>query len=455
VQGGGWEQAIGAHDQRLHAVPWRALEGLAAPLCDALDPVLFSRPADGPARPGRDRFLPAERALDRLLRQHRHLSADQRQALAESLFGVALWRRRLCCTLGLRGLGERAENWAGREVEPRALLCALLCDLGGLGPDEGRRLTGYGGPLPGGEAQTLGERWSFPVWLEALLAAELGGEAEDFAESVSVPGPIFLRANRLATDRSLLAARLREEGIATEPCRHAPDGLRVVSPRANLWGAASRAEGLFEVQDEGSQLLGGLVGARPGERVLDLCAGAGGKSLLLAAGVGRAGRVVASDVDADRLRRLARRAGAAGASCVEIVWPDRSVETPEPIAGGFAAALVDAPCSELGALRRGPDARWRIDRSDLERLPALQLALLERAAGVLGPGGRLIYATCTLRRAENEAVAAAFGAQHPELAARPACPAWLDPTFADGAWFRALPHRHGTDGFFAACWDRR
>jgi 16S rRNA (cytosine967-C5)-methyltransferase len=175
--------------------------------------------------------------------------------------------------------------------------------------------------------------------------------------------------------------------------------------------------------------------------------------------VGSSGRVVARDSDGDRLRRLALRADAAGASCVEIEWPDRAEASPRGVAVGFDAVLVDAPCSELGALRRGPDARWRVDRSALERLPGLQRALLEQAARSLAAGGRLIYATCTLRRAENEEVAAPFGAEHPELVPLPACPASLEPAsepaLTDGAWFRALPHRHGTDGFFAARWRRR
>jgi 16S rRNA (cytosine967-C5)-methyltransferase len=215
-----------------------------------------------------------------------------------------------------------------------------------------------------------------------------------------------------------------------------------------VYGLGAHRDGLFEVQDEGSQLLGAAVGARPGESVLDLCAGAGGKTLLLAADVGAGGRVHAADPDGERLVRLrsrAERAGAAGIVAVHGAAPpaDLSVDR----------VLVDAPCSELGALRRGPDVRWRLDPAGFAALPALQLGILARGAGHVRPGGTLVYATCTFRRAEDEDVALAFEAAHPRFArAAPAVdPAVLTPE----GFLRTFPHRHGTDGFFAARWVRR
>jgi 16S rRNA (cytosine967-C5)-methyltransferase len=270
---------------------------------------------------------------------------------------------------------------------------------------------------------------------------------EALADALDAPGPVCLRANLLRTSREELAARLADEGVRTRPGALARSCLVVTSPRPNLLGLAAWREGLFEVQDEGSQLLGEALGVAPGEAVLDACAGAGGKTLLLAAAASPGGTVHAVDPDAERLARLSARAARAGATgLVRIHGP-----TPP---GGLRVdrALVDAPCSELGALRRGPDLRWRIDPASFERLPALQLAIVERARRHVRRGGTLVYATCTFRREENEEVALAVERAHPELArVAPPVPAAL--VGAD-RFLRALPHLHGTDGFFAAAWAR-
>jgi 16S rRNA (cytosine967-C5)-methyltransferase len=431
---------------RLRAVPWEELEGLAGPVCTALGKVLAGEPAD--------------RALDKLLRAHKGLRSGQRTAVAEAVFGVALWRRRLAAGAGLP---------AWENADPRTLLHALLRDLGGLPEGRARALstlpTDALSTLPTdalsslstkalsatgagrAELSSLADRYSLPDWLAETIAAELGAEAEAFAASICLPGPVCLRANLLRVTRDGLAESLARDGIETRPGAHAPHALVVTSARPNLLGSAAHARGLFEAQDEGSQLLGALVGARPGDTVLDACAGAGGKALLLAAELGGRGRIVAVDPDESRLARLAARARRAGADCIEIAGPR--------IPPGLQAdrVIVDAPCSELGPLRRGPDARFRLQKADLAQLPALQLRILEEAARCVRPGGRLVYATCTLRRAENQEVAAAFERAHPAFRrVRPGA-GWLDESFARDGFFVALPHRHGTDGFFAAVYD--
>ena len=382
---------------RLRQVPWDALRaGVAIP---AIASVL-----EGAA---------AEREVDRILRRNRGLSRDERTALVEAIFGVALWRRRL-----------RWETGAG---SPAELLASLLRDLAGVPDARAMALTGAAQPRRrDARPERLADRWSLPDWLEAHLIAELGEAAEEFCAAIAVPGPVCLRANRLLCTREQLAAHLFDEGIETAPAPRAPDALFVRTPRANLFGARAWREGLFEPQDEGSQLLGHLVEAQPGETVLDLCAGAGGKSLLLAA---QGARVLAHDVDLERLDRLRTRARRAHAShLIEIAGAP----------GDADRVLVDAPCSELGTLRRGPDTRWRIDPGLLATLPPLQLELLETAAPFAAK--RLVYGTCTLNRAENEEVAAAFDRAHPEL--------------RRVATWRTLPHVEGTDGFFASVWDR-
>lgn len=384
--------------ERLRQIPWDALRA------DVALPAI-ARVLAGEA---------AEREVDRALRTHRDLTREQRAAAAEAIFGVALWRRRL--------------RWETAASSPEVLLASLLRDLAQLPEERALALAGLEElPRNAQPPRRLADRWSLPDWLETHLAAELGECAEAFCAAIAVPGPVCLRANRLLCTREELAVRLGEEGISTLQAPRAPDALLVTSAQPNLFGARAWREGLFEPQDEGSQLLGRLVEAGPGETVLDLCAGAGGKSLLLAA---QRAQVLAHDIDRGRLRRLQARATRARATAfIEVIETPRSADR----------VLVDAPCSELGTLRRGPDARWRIDPRSLAELPALQARLLESAAPLAGR--RIVYGTCTINRAENEEVADAFDRAHPE--------------FRRAATWRTLPHVEGTDGFFAAVWDRR
>lgn len=412
-----------ACEARVRDVPWDALAGLAPELEPALAAVLAGEAADG--------------VLSRFLRARPRLDAPARTAVAEAVLGVGLWRRRLRAQLGQE------------DAPPRLLLAALLRDLGGRG--DAAALAGLPAdalPAPRPPPPGLGARYSFPDWLAAELARAAGTDAEPLAAALDLPGPVFLRANLLRTTRDELAARLAAEGVATRPGALARACLAVTSPRPNVYGLAAHREGLLEVQDEGSQLLGEAVGARPGEMVLDACAGAGGKTLLLAAAVGPAGRVHAVDPDGDRLRRLRTRAARAGAAAIVEVHG----ASPRP---GLVVdrVLVDAPCSELGALRRGPDLRWRLQPSSLAALPALQRALVGSALRHLRPGGTLVYATCTFRREEDEEVALAVEADHPALERVP--PPVPAEVLTPDRFLRTWPHRHGTDAFFAAAWRLR
>jgi 16S rRNA (cytosine967-C5)-methyltransferase len=412
-----------ASEERLCAIPWSALAGRAAVLDGPLAEILAG--------------AAAERIVDRVLRADRSLPGDARRAFAEALFGVALWRRRLRAHLGDLG------------APPRALLGSLLRDLAGRPDAEALAGLAPGSlPPPRPPPDGLADRASLPDWLAEALVAAAGDEAGALADALNVPGAICLRVNTLRTSRDEAAARLAAEGVATRPGALAPACLVVTSPRPNVYGLAAHRDGIVAVQDEGSQLLGALVGARPGDGVLDACAGAGGKTLLLAADVGIEGRVHAADPDASRLDRLRVRAQRAGLASIVLV---HGASVPGRLEVDHA--LVDAPCSELGALRRGPDVRWRVDPASFAALPALQHRILERAARSVKAGGRLVYATCTFRREEDEEVALAFEAGHPEYVRAP--PA-ADPSAVTAEGFlRTWPHRHGTDGFFAAVWERR
>lgn len=381
--------------ERLAQLPWSGLPPLAPLLVPPLDAVLEG---------GR-----AERVLDRLLRAHRGFSATERQLSAESVFGVALWRRRLRAQQGLQA--------------PTLRLLAGLAALGNA-PDVARSIDASVRleVLP---PESLADRYSLPDWLAAALGDEVGDEAPALADALNLPGPISLRVNLGKLSRDALAQRLRVEGVETRPGAYAPTCLLVESRAPNLWGLEAWREGLFEVQDEGSQLLGHAVRAQPGETIIDLCAGAGGKTLLLAAAVGPQGRVHAYDIDVARLERLRQRVVRAGLLNVTI--------HAQPLPPGLRAdaVLVDVPCSETGALRRGPDLRWHLDPLTFPSLEGLQRALLQRGAEHVEHGGRLVYATCSLRRAENEAVA-----EQAPLPLR--------------ASLRTWPHREGTDAFYAA-----
>jgi 16S rRNA (cytosine967-C5)-methyltransferase len=411
-----------ASEERLREISWDALHGRAAALEGPLAEILAG--------------TAAERVVDRVLRADRTLPGEARRALAEALFGVALWRRRLRAQLGDPG------------AAPRLLLAALLRDLAGRTDAEALADLAAGSlPLPRPPPAALADRASLPDWLADALVAVAGEAAGSLADALNLPGPLCLRVNLLRASRGEVAAQLAAEGVSTRPGRLAPACLVVTSPRPNVYGLAAHRAGVVEVQDEGSQLLGLLVGARPGESVLDACAGAGGKTLLLAADVGLEGRVHALDPDASRLERLRVRAERAGAAPMVVV---HGATAPEGLE--VDRALVDAPCSELGALRRGPDLRWRIDPAAFAGLPALQLEILARAARHVRPGGRLVYATCTFRQEEDEDVARAFEAGHPEYArGHPRA----DPSVVTAEGFvRTWPHRDGTDAFFAAIWDR-
>ena len=373
-----------ASEERLCEIPWDALAGRAAALEGPLAEILAG--------------AAAERVLDRVLRTEHALPAAARRAFAEALFGVALWRRRLRAQLANPG------------APPRLLLASLLRDVAGRADAEALAGLAEGSlPAPRPPPAALADRASLPDWLAGALVAAAGDEADAVADALNLPGPVFLRVNLLRASREEAAARLAVEGVATRPGRLAPACLAVTSPRPNVYGLAAHRDGIVEVQDEGSQLLGALMGARAGESVLDACAGAGGKTLLLAADVGFEGRVHAVDPDASRLERLGVRAERAGAQPVIRI---HGVTAPGSLE--VDRALVDAPCSELGALRRGPDLRWRIDPAALPGLPALQREILARTARHVRPGGRLVYATCTFRREENEDVAVAFERSHPE-----------------------------------------
>jgi 16S rRNA (cytosine967-C5)-methyltransferase len=391
----------------------------------------------------------------------RELHSRERRQAAEALYGMVRWRRRLAFVLG-----EEAPSperlylaWLWQEAGAAPAVATALA-AGGIDPArlDARRsaIAAIADPV-----ERLGVAESYPAWLVARLVGELGlDEAGALLAAMNARAPLVVRANRLKTDRAGLQAALAKEGVESAPFALAPDALALTT-HINVYGLAAFKRGLFEVQDAGSQLIAELVAPPPRGLLVDACAGAGGKTLALGALLGNRGRIVAADVAGHKLRELAlraRRAGLTNVQAVAVPARDPLPHLPRGLDGAAARVLVDAPCSGLGVLRRNPEARWRLSPSDLDELPEAQRAILSAYAALVAPGGRLVYATCTVTRAENDAVVEAFLAAHPgfaPVAAREILGASRAAEIGDGERLRLLPHHHGTDGFYAAVLRRR
>lgn len=297
-------------------------------------------------------------------------------------------------------------------------------------------------------------RGEFPEWVEPRLTALFG---EDLPREMGVmreEAPVDLRVNTLATDRDGARAALAKEGLKSEPTPLSPVGLRLPA-RIALTAQELFKQGLIEVQDEGSQLVALLTGAQPGQTVLDLCAGAGGKTLALAATMQNKGRLFACDTHSARSERAVQRLRRAGVHNVtRHVLEGEGDKWLKRQKGSFDRVLVDAPCSGSGTWRRNPDAKWRSSEQGLLELVALQGKILNQAAGLVKPGGRLVYATCSMLTEENEGQVEAFLAAHADFILLPIGEVWAETIGGacpvSGPHLRLTPAAHNTDGFFAA-----
>jgi 16S rRNA (cytosine967-C5)-methyltransferase len=296
-----------------------------------------------------------------------------------------------------------------------------------------------------------------PGWLWEKLSAQYGEEqALTLARSLQQTAPLDLRVNRLSGQREAVLALFAKEGIVATPTPYSPDGVRLKDKIA-LNKHVLFQKGVVEVQDEGSQLLAMLVAPRRGEMVADFCAGAGGKTLALGALMHNSGRLYAFDVSERRLANLKPRLARSGLSNIhpQLIANERDQKL-KRLAQKFDRVLVDAPCSGLGTLRRNPDLKWRQTEMDIAELTAKQDRILDAAAKLVKPGGRLVYATCSLLREENEGIVEQFLAQHPEFKGGNAAEILAQQKVAldTGGTLKLLPHLHGTDGFFAAVMER-
>jgi len=389
---------------------------------------------------------PADAVLYRFFRAHPELGKLDRQFIAETVFGIL--RRRI-------GL----EYHSGADT-PRRLLLAYLNRIQGMSLRQLEPLLGvddaqWAAALkarPDTDAP-LHVKAELPQWLVAMLAPDMADdEILELGRAMQQAAPLDLRVNSLIAAHDKVMQQLATEGLAVQPTPYAPLGIRVDGNPA-LGTNPFFTSGRIEVQDEGSQLLCYLVAPKRREMVVDFCAGAGGKTLALGALMQSQGRLYAFDVSESRLNKLKPRLKRSGLSNVhpQLLVNENDIKV-KRLAGKIDRVLVDAPCSGFGTLRRNPDLKWRQSAAGIVELTAKQARILTAAAALLKPGGRLVYATCSFLRAENQDVVAAFLAAHPQFQLLPASEALTQQHIAldTGDYLQLYPHRHGCDGFFAA-----
>ena len=406
---------------------------------------------------------PADAVANNFFRDRRFIGSGDRRAVSDRVWGVLRARRRLGWWLGRAGAHPSArllvaaslllEGWtmagveqsfSGGQFAPPPLGTE---EKSVLRPLQGRTLAHPDMPEP-----VLLE---VPDWVLRPLQERFGADLATEMAAMGEPAPLDLRVNLLKSTLEEARAALLAEGIEAEPTPYSPWGLRVAHRRAVTSGPAFQT-GAVEIQDEGSQLVAHLVGAEPGMRVADWCAGAGGKTLAIAAAMENRGQIFACDVSEARLEGAVRRLRRADVHNVERhltvagdKWAKRRAQT-------FDRVLVDAPCTGTGTWRRNPDGRLRLTDTDLAELLPKQAHILDEAQRLVRPGGRLVYATCSLLTDENEAQVDAFLTRHTAFSVMPVSQVWTltAPLPCDDPFLVLTPRRHGTDGFFGAVLQR-
>jgi 16S rRNA (cytosine967-C5)-methyltransferase len=401
---------------------------------------------------------PADGVVSSFFRNRRFIGAKDRKAIASQLWRILRSRAKLIW-------GLKADHATARLLVIADLIYAESKNVDALtGPFSGAKYEPE--PMTGYERKTAEKfaatdwskmprhvRHELPEWLLERFDRAFGELADNELNALGQEAGLDLRANTLKSTRDEVLERLSAEELAPMLTPYSPWGLRLPA-RIAIGAHAGFQEGIMEVQDEASQLCALLVDAQSGMAVLDLCAGAGGKTLAIAATMANKGRLIACDVSVKRLERSKlrlRRAGVHNATLRILEEHDKWVGRQ---AGAFDRVLVDAPCSGTGAWRRNPDARWRLETANLVNLKATQDQVLDQAAPLVKTGGRLIYATCSLLPEENTERVTQFLHRHSEFKVLPVPDVWKGLLGSDCPvphdFLTLTPARHGTDGFFVA-----
>lgn len=445
------------------------LTSLVSHTCEVFSSILQTFPEGGSRS-----SAPPDALIAAFFRARKYLGSHDRRFIAETAYGTIRHLRRIDRLLA----GAVLQQGAGRTpagASDRVVMYLLAVDeawtaerseelrdayqqewkraRSGLEAHE-QATSDQRAPLT---AEGLADRYSFEPWMVEEFVRDHGLEtAEDLCRCLNVQAPLTIRTNTLQTDRERLQAMLQASGIPSHPTRLSPLGLHLTK-RLNVFHLDAFRKGFFELQDEGSQLLPLLIDPKPTAKVLDACAGAGGKTLELSALMKNRGEIVAADISARRLEELRKRARRAGAHNIRVRQADFTSDALEGAEGSFDVVLLDAPCSGTGTIRRNPGLKWTVTESSVEELVQKQSSLLARSALFVKPGGVVWYCTCSLLRRENEAVVEHFLSAGSSFALMDPASVLARLGLSDaraGSAIHLLPHRHGTDGFFCAALQR-
>jgi len=416
---------------------------------DLLDAILDeSRPADG--------------VIAAYFRGRKFFGAKDRRAVSDQIWRILRHRARLSWALGTEQVSGRllvAADLAQHDKKHIDAISGLFSgSLHGphpFAPNERRMVQQAASRDPADAPREI--KLEMPDWLTEKFDAAFGARADAELAALQGEAPLDIRANILKTSRDAVLAELTAEKLKAAPTLLSPMGVRITG-RTTLGNHDGFKDGRFEVQDEGSQLVSMLADAQAGQSVIDLCAGAGGKTLAIAAAMKNTGRIIACDVSVKRLERAKlrlRRAGVHNATLRVLETNDKWIKRQGE---SFDRVVIDAPCSGTGSWRRHPDARWRFTPDALTNLTTTQDALLDQAAPLVKPGGRIVYITCSMLPDENQERVTAFLARHPNFKIAPVGDVWKNvlgttaPTDKDT--LTLTPASHNTDGFFVALLER-
>jgi 16S rRNA (cytosine967-C5)-methyltransferase len=419
---------------------------------------------------------PADALIDTFFRSHKYLGSHDRKFIAETMYGTLRHLRKceLMVTSAMTELGETlfeedkilflvvAYLFLQRQtqdVSPENISSKLKSTR--LAEKMAYVLRTFTKPvnIPTESAiDRIGIEYSFPNWMVQKFIEQYGeSEVEIICASLNEQAPITLRVNTLKTTVEQCQAELNKQGIEATKTLLSPFGLNL-SKRINVFSLPVFREGWFELQDEGSQLLPFLIDPKPNTKLLDLCAGAGGKTLEFSALMKNRGEIFATDINSYRLEELRKRSKRAGAQNVRV----QEIQAIEDLYGQYSnffdIIFVDAPCSGLGTIRRNPGMKWMVTEQTVNEVSEKQRSILHSSAPLVKSGGRIVYATCTLLRQENEDVVEEFIMRHSDFKlvdANGLLDTWQDGLITTGSFFKLLPHIHGTDGFFCAVLEKQ
>ncbi len=378
----------------------------------------------------------ADKVVQKLLKRDKRWGSRDRGFVAETVYEIVRWKRLYTEIAEVKEPFSREKLW--RIFAVWATLRGItLPDWKQIVPTPTRRIKGRFDEL----SKIRKFRESIPDWMDQLGEKELGKHWEKEISALNQQAPVVLRANTLKITRDKLRSALEDENIDTEFIQGYPDALRLVE-RANVFSTEAFKNGFFEVQDASSQLVANFLDAKPGQRIVDTCAGAGGKTLHLAALMQNKGQIIAMDIYGNKLKELKRRARRAGAHNIE----PRVIESSKDIKKLYGKAdgiLIDAPCSGLGVLSRNPDAKWKLQPEFLDTIKNTQSEILSTYSKMVKPGGKLVYATCSILPSENQDQVKKFLTTE------------IGKEFTFVKDKKVLSHQSGYDGFYMALLEKK